>query len=321
MSFFLIIILNILLFLFYNRLVKIISIYDLPDNRRKLHLGRIPVAGGFIFFVNVIVIFLLSEFDSNETALIFFSFIFFLVGIFDDKYGIKHYKRLTIFSFLLFFFLFFHQDFLIKNFKIYSYEFILNDFFSFLFTLFSIIFFIVFLNMFDGINLQSLIFIFIFIFIFLIKNIFLNFYILLLIPLILLMYLNFKNKLFLGDGGIYLIAILISLSLIKAYNSGTLKSDEILLICIFPAVDCLRVLAERGYNKKNILLPDRIHIHHLILEKFSYLKTILILFFFLTFPHFLTNFMSSFYAICVFIILYFFFLLILKKYISLKFNL
>jgi UDP-GlcNAc:undecaprenyl-phosphate GlcNAc-1-phosphate transferase len=320
MSIFLIIILNTLLYLFYYRLVKIINIYDEPDNARKLHVGRIPVVGGFICFVNIIAICIISDLDYNANAVIFLSSVFFLVGFLDDKYGIQHYKRLIFFSSLLFFFLFFHQDFLIKNFKIYSYEFTFNNFFSFIFTVLSVIFFIIFLNMFDGINLQSLIFILILTLFLIIKNIFANFYILFFIPLILLMYLNFKNKLFLGDGGIYLIAILNSFSLIKAYNIGVLKADEIFLICIFPAVDCLRVLAERGFNKKNILSPDRIHIHHLILNKFSYLKTILILFFFLILPFFLNYFMSSFYTICVFIFLYYFFLLILKKYIYSKSN-
>jgi UDP-GlcNAc:undecaprenyl-phosphate GlcNAc-1-phosphate transferase len=320
MSIFSIIILNTFLYLFYYRLVNIINIYDEPDNGRKLHVGRIPVVGGFICFVNIIAISILSELDYNENAVIFLSSIFFLVGFLDDKYGIQHYKRLIFFSFLLFFFLFFHQDLLIKNLKIYSYEFIFNNFFSFFFTVLSIIFFLIFLNMFDGINLQSLIFILILTFFLIVKNIFANFYILFFIPLILLMYLNFKNKLFLGDGGIYLIAILNSFSLIKAYNLGVLKADEILLICIFPAVDCLRVLLERGFNKKNILSPDRIHIHHLILDKFTYLKTILILFFFLILPFFLNYFISSFYAICVFIFLYFFFLFFLKKYVYSKSN-
>ena len=130
------------------------------------------------------------------------------------------------------------------------------------------------------------------------------------------MYLNFKNRLFLGDNGIYLISILISFSLIKAYNFGALKADEIFLICIFPLVDCLRVLVERAINKKNIFLPDRIHIHHLILNKFSYRQTISILFLFLIFPIFLNYFMSSFYVICVFILIYFYFLIILKKCVN-----
>ena len=56
MSILSIIVLNIFLYLFYYRLVKIINIYDKPDNVRKLHVGRIPVVGGFICFVNIIAV-------------------------------------------------------------------------------------------------------------------------------------------------------------------------------------------------------------------------------------------------------------------------
>jgi UDP-GlcNAc:undecaprenyl-phosphate GlcNAc-1-phosphate transferase len=313
MLFFLIIILNILLYLLHSRLAKIINIYDEPDSARKLHIGRIPVTGGFIYLINVLVIGNLIELDHNEAAIIFLSLSFFLIGLLDDKYQIKHYKRLIIFASLLFLFLFFHQNLLINSLRIYSYEFVFDKFFSFCFTILSVLFFIIFLNMFDGLNLQSLFFIFVLTLFLIVKNIFVNFHIYFLVPLILLMYLNFKNRLFLGDNGIYLISILISFSLIKAYKFGALKADEIFLLCIFPLVDCLRVLAERAINKKNIFLPDRIHIHHLILNKFSYRETISILFLFLIFPIFLNYFMSSFYVICVFILIYFYFLIILKK--------
>jgi UDP-GlcNAc:undecaprenyl-phosphate GlcNAc-1-phosphate transferase len=318
MLFLFIIALNTFLYLFYSRLVKTINIYDVPDNKRKLHLGRVPIVGGVFCLINVLLIFSFAKFEYVEKAVIILSSVFFLVGFLDDKFGIKHYIRLIVFFFLLFFFLFFHQDLLIKNIKIYSYKFILNNFFSFFFTILCIIFFIIFLNMFDGINLQSLIFILFLTLILITKNIFVNFYSLFLIPLILLMRLNFKNKLFLGDGGIYLIAILISFPIVKAYNFDILKADEIVLMCIFPAVDCLRVMAERGFNKKNILTPDRIHIHHLVSDKFSFYNTILILFFFIVIPFFLNYLISSFYVIFIFFLLYFLFLLILKKLPLLK---
>ena len=77
MLFFLIIILNILLYLLHSRLAKIINIYDEPDSTRKLHIGRIPVTGGFIYLINVLVIGNLIELDHNETAIIFLSLSFF----------------------------------------------------------------------------------------------------------------------------------------------------------------------------------------------------------------------------------------------------
>ena len=61
------------------------------------------------------------------------------------------------------------------------------------------------LNMFDGINLQLIIFtIFIFI-IFILKGFYPIFFTLMIMCLIFLGILNFQNKVFLGDGGSYLI--------------------------------------------------------------------------------------------------------------------
>ena len=44
-----------------------------------------------------------------------------------------------------------------------------------------------------------------------------------------------------------------------------------------PGIDMFRLFILRLYNKKNPFSPDREHVHHLLLNKFSNLKTLLIL--------------------------------------------
>jgi UDP-N-acetylmuramyl pentapeptide phosphotransferase/UDP-N-acetylglucosamine-1-phosphate transferase len=66
MLFLFIIALNTFLYLFYSRLVKTINIYDVPDNKRKLHLGRVPIVGGVFCLINVLLIFSFAKFEYVE---------------------------------------------------------------------------------------------------------------------------------------------------------------------------------------------------------------------------------------------------------------
>ena len=76
---------------------------------------------------------------------------------------------------------------------------------------------------------------------------------------------NIKNKLFLGDLGVYIYSFIISYLLIKTYNiEKNIFCDEILVLILFPALDMLRVIFTRILTGKNPLTADNLHIHHLI---------------------------------------------------------
>ena len=111
------------------------------------------------------------------------------------------------------------NNLIIKNITLSFYDkniFLLN--FSIFFTIFSIIILVYALNFYDGINCQSILF-FIAIFSFLYFSFDRNlFYLLNIIILSTLFILNLKNKLFLGDSGIYLLGAVLSFSLIYEYN-------------------------------------------------------------------------------------------------------
>ena len=61
------VILNLILFYKYKLLAKINNIYDIPDNIRKIHKLPIPLIGGLIIYINILL-FLIINFFLNRRA-------------------------------------------------------------------------------------------------------------------------------------------------------------------------------------------------------------------------------------------------------------
>ena len=131
------------------------------------------------------------------------------------------------------------------------------------------------LNFFDGIDLQlSLYAIFIFIYLFVItESLVLVF---LIITLLFNLYLNKYQKIFLGDGGVYLISFLISCLIIFNYNKNILIAEQIFIILLIPFLDFFRLFFERLMAGKNPMKGDLGHIHHLIIKNLGLSKTLII---------------------------------------------
>lgn len=327
---FLIIVINILLLFFFKELSSLINIFDYPDSIRKFHKKKIPLIGGYIILINLLLIvsinYIFKEYLSsdilNEKKSLFFIISFctlFFLGTLDDKYLISANKKLFISSIILSFFLYFDSQMILREirFSFLEKKIILNNF-SFFFTLLCFLLFINAFNMFDGINLQSGLYALIS----LIYLIFLNlnevFYYVIIIGLLFFLFLNYKNKIFLGDGGTYLISFILGCGFIKNYNSSNIiYADQIFLIMLFPGLDLLRLSIIRILNKRHPFSPDRLHVHHLLLEKFKYNKTILIIFFLILFNGILSiNSLYNYLYIIIFILIYLyliFFLTVKKK--------
>ena len=64
---------------------------------------------------------------------------------------------------------------------------------------------------------------------------------------------NLKNMLFLGDGGVYLMSIILSISLIYEHNihKSIVYADEIFFLLLLPGLDLLRLTISRSLDKKN----------------------------------------------------------------------
>ena len=286
--------LNILFVINHDQLANFFKLYDAPDNLRKLHTNKIALTGGILIFLNLILvkIYLLLNIDNinfisvfkNEIDFFIFAIaviLIFLLGFFDDKFEISANLKFIIMLCISSLVIILSDDLLIKTVKL---SFLSNNFelsypISFMWTMICFMLFLNALNMFDGINYQvSLYSIFICSF-FILINYFSILFILIMISLIFFIYLNHKNKAFLGDSGSYLLAFLFSYFFVKLYNQTELIfSDQIVLFMLIPGLDLMRLFIIRIYNKRSPFFPDRKHFHHLLMSKYSLKKVNLIIF-------------------------------------------
>ncbi|MDC1079933.1 MraY family glycosyltransferase [Candidatus Pelagibacter sp.] len=284
------IILTILFYLFFEKIIRFINIYDDSSlDERKIHLGNIPSIGGIIFFLIFSIYFTFNIFLNLENKFIFTykeqiiilitSSCIFFVGLIDDKNSLSPLKKSIIFIFIILVLLLNNPQLQVKfiRFETIEYVIVLNDFTIF-FTMFCIFCFMNAFNMFDGINLQSGFYLLLFFLVFAIKNIDSLFFISLLIPLILFLYLNYNNRVFLGNSGTYFLSFLLSIYLIKSnVYLNYISVEEILILLLVPGLDMFRLFLSRFSRGKSPFLPDKNHLHHLLLKKFNQLTVSLII--------------------------------------------
>lgn len=270
----------------YQKISSIIRIFDYPDKIRKKHLNPIPLLGGpqliiniyIIYFANYFLQFIDAEFQFNDFLI--FSTLVFLLGFFDDKFDINVTLKFSSLLAIILFLLLLNDKLLIKNlyFETGNYNFYIAKY-SIFFTLLCFLLFLNACNMFDGVNLQLVLYSSQILIFFLIQNIFLMFSILILISLLFFILLNKDGKIFFGDSGSLLIGFVIAYIVINQYNINPqkLSCEVIFLIMFLPGVDMFRLFLLRLINKKNPFKPDRNHIHHLIGENYNFLKSTLII--------------------------------------------
>ena len=237
----------------------------------KLHKIKTPIVGGFILALNFSLIFFYQIFflknflslDVNNFhnlelfSLLLFIFAFFFLGLYDDKYKLNPLKRLVLSILFIFIAIFLNNNLLITNFSLSFYgNRIFLDNLSIVFTIFCILILTNSLNFYDGINGQScLIFIYCFTYLFF-RSDFNLFYLTSITLILIIMLPNLKNMFFLGDSGVYLISIILSISLIYEYNihKNIVYADEIFFLLLLPGLDLLRLTISRSLNKKSSFL-------------------------------------------------------------------
>ena len=168
--------------------------------------------------------------------------------------------------------------------------------------------------MFDGINGQSGCYSLIILSFLYVKNPN-TFVIFLFLSILFFLYLNFKNKTFLGDNGSYLLSYLLSCLIIKNYNlkEVSLTVEEIMILMIYPGLDLIRLFITRSFNGKHPFFPDDNHIHHVILRKInSQTQTVFINLFCIIVPiivYFLTKhiYASLVLSLIMYLCVYFYF--------------
>jgi UDP-GlcNAc:undecaprenyl-phosphate GlcNAc-1-phosphate transferase len=317
-------ILNLLIYFNIDWLVKTFNIFDNP-NKNKIHKKNISLIGGTILLINIFIFLVYSKiniqnyFSQNVEYVSFVTIIlgFYMVGLYDDKYQLSPLSRIILMSFILYVSISLNNLLQIPkiDFSFTSKIFYLNNL-SIFFSIICVLIFTYALNMFDGINLQSITYSVLIFFIFYLLSKFEIFYLIITICLLFLFILNLKNKIFLGDSGIYILGGFISYVVITEYNKQSIKffADDIFILMMIPGLDFIRMFVERISKGKNPFLGDKNHLHHLMIFRFDFLKSYLlmvILYATILLLKFIN--ISNLYIIILYVIFYNILLFYLKK--------
>ena len=142
--------------------------------------------------------------------------------------------------------------------------------------------------MFDGINLQSGLYIVFFLIILFFKYNYSIIFLSLIIILLFFLYLNNTSQIFLGENGISFLGFFLSYFSIFSYNNKIINyADEVFLIMCIPGFDLLRLSITRLISGKHPFSADKNHIHHKLLKKYDHKITIFIIMTIVIFPYFL----------------------------------
>jgi UDP-GlcNAc:undecaprenyl-phosphate GlcNAc-1-phosphate transferase len=323
MTLFFFILINIIIFTTFKKLSAFINLFDIPDKKRKIHIKKVANIGGVIIIINLSIFFIYYHLVNKEFFFLpkkefnlFYvsSILFFIVGFIDDKYDLNPNVKFVIFFIILYFFISSLPEANIKNLSFSFYKPVISlEKLNPLFTIICFLLFINAFNMFDGINLQSA-----FYSIFLLLVLFLktdhSFFIILMISLISFVYLNFKNKCFLGDNGTLLLSFIFSFMFIYLYNKQNIFfADEIFLLMLIPGLDLLRLCFYRIINNKHPFKGDRNHLHHIFLNKVGYSKYLLLTFSLIVIPYFIYYFFGGLIYLIIFSIIFYIFIIFFSK--------
>jgi UDP-GlcNAc:undecaprenyl-phosphate GlcNAc-1-phosphate transferase len=306
---------NFIILFFFNYIKNKINIYDYPDNKKKLHNKPIPLLGGWFFLFNLIFFLTLKTkfLSSLEVNVILCSLFFLVIGALDDKYHLSPYSKFLSLSIALIFLFYSRENLIVNHLRIYNYSIYLNYYLGFFFSVFCVLLFVNAFNLFDGINLQSSLYAIYLLLFLLFKGLHAELILIVLIPLILIVYLNSKNKTFMGDSGTLFLGCIISLIVIENYNKfNFFKADEIFLLMLFPGIDMFRLFLHRTFSKKNPFSGDREHLHHYLLGFYGYRTAILLILSISILPSILNFFIDSIFLIIFFISFYLFLFIFLK---------
>ena len=262
-------------------------------NDRSSHSSIATRSGGVSVFLTLFLIATYNYVSGNtifDYSIIIPLALLVIVGLYDDIYSVD-FKLKFLFQIIA-------AKIIIDNGLIIDnihgvlgiYE--LNRIFAQLLTIFIIVAIINAINFIDGIDglAISIIGVFIILFEFFALNIspFYNVSLIIISALLPLYYFNFRksNKVFLGDAGSLFLGGIVSIYVVYILNNEYLikpiydihKILFVLSILVYPIIDIIRIFCVRIYNKKSPFIPDKNHIHHLILNKVkNHIITVVIL--------------------------------------------
>ena len=286
-------------FIFFHKKISLyLNLYDKNKNYKQTK-EIVPLTGGLIIVYNFLSFIVINYFYNLQIidprfftnnreffSLVFIPIFFYFFGYLDDKYDINANIKLLIASILIIFTIFLDDNFIISEL---SFSFLNNSILLFNLSIFitvlACLLFMNSINMFDGIDLQVGTYSIIILLIFIFKSVFINLSLVIILSILLFLFFNFKKKSYLGNSGVMFLGYLFSFLFIKAnnLNLNIFKADEIFVIMIVPGLDLLRLFFYRILIGKHPFKRDDKHIHHLLLNVFSYKKSYFIIQIFIIF--------------------------------------
>ncbi len=268
----------IVFFILYFLLNTIAVKYGLYDKNefKKNHLIKIPLIGGVCIFFTLIIISSFLPIRNDVYLMVLLSCGIFIMGFFDDSLNLN-FKLRFLFQILFVSFYVIFFNLVITN---YGFININKDFFliSIFITIFAIVGVVNAFNFIDGLDgltsslfLVSIIFVKIFVFLNTDNYIFDELDVLL-VTVFCFLLINKQfiklDKIYLGDSGSMFLGFIISIYLIYYSNVYSYISPSIVPWFIaVPIFDFFAVILIRILNKKNPMVGDNQHLHHIFLNK------------------------------------------------------
>jgi len=242
----------------------------------------VPLSGGIIFLLSICIFYPSEDYLFKLTL-----FAIFLIGIFSDLNIISSpIKRITIQTFIILVFLYIDQTYIQSIRWLFLDHYLNNTIFGYLFSLVCLVVLINGTNFMDGVNTLVIgYFLIVTLAIFYIAtnfNLELNLVLIqiILITLSVIFLFNFFGKLFLGDGGSYLIAFILGYLLINFSNTNEEVSPYFAACMLwYPAYENLFSIIRKIIKKNSPTDADNRHLHQLLFvfmkKKFLYSNKIL----------------------------------------------
>jgi UDP-GlcNAc:undecaprenyl-phosphate GlcNAc-1-phosphate transferase len=263
-----------ILFFIFNYYSYKINLLDIP-NARKIHKNPVPLIGGIVIGLCLILSVYLFDFkDKYFNVILSFSLLILITGVLDDFKNLSAINKLIL-QFLPISIIIFKYNFFLEDLGYYPYLGLIElGSFAPIFTLLGIFLFINACNYIDGIDgsfgliyLSSILILY-----FNISNKDLDinyFYLTISIPVIIFLFFNltpFLPKIFLGDSGSLLLGYLLSCLLIISYNKYQTHPIIVAWCVSLIVYDFLFVNIYRIYKKRNITKARKDHIQHVCIK-------------------------------------------------------
>jgi|TARA_B100001079_G_C16391025_1_gene506834 UDP-GlcNAc:undecaprenyl-phosphate GlcNAc-1-phosphate transferase len=266
-----------ILIYFLKKTSNYLNLIDKPSERKK-HKGNIPLIGGIAIYINFFLYFYYYELSYHLNVIVYTSSILLILGAIDDSIGLGVTFRL--FAQLLSCLIIIGSGLTITNIGNYMYfPNIEIGLLSVAFTVLCVMGLTNAFNFMDGIDglcsglvLVSISSIILFSFIGGTIDFFYGYEFIIIICVSLVLFLCFNltsySKIFLGDSGSMTLGFLVSWFLVLFSQSEKTVIHPVLTIwCVtIPVFDLIAVFIRRISRRINPFIPDRRHVHHLLLE-------------------------------------------------------